>query len=44
MNPWIAFAIGVFVGGIFGIVIMCLMHMASIADDSMMPNDREEDA
>lgn len=26
MNPWIAFGIGVFVGAVFGVIIMAVMN------------------
>lgn len=43
MNPWLAFALGVFVGGVIGVVMMCLMHVASMADARMMPSDNIQD-
>ena len=43
MNPWLAFALGVFVGGVIGVVMMCLMHVASMADARMMPSDIIQD-
>ena len=42
-NPWLAFALGVFVGGVIGIVMMCLMNVASMADARMMPSDNIQD-
>ena len=39
MNSWLAFALGVFVGGVIGVVMMCLMHVASMADARMMPSN-----